>query len=50
MYEGNSVDGLPDDYGRLIFLCGSYNEGQFKQDKEDGFGKFVWFDGDAYIG
>jgi len=44
------VDNLKEGYGREIYYDGSYYEGQFKEDKKDGFGKYSWSDGDKYIG
>ena len=44
------MNGFREGYGRIIYDDGEYYEGQFKEDKKDGFGKYVWSKGNSYIG
>ena len=49
-YVGLFKNGMYDGRGRLIFRKGDYYEGEFKDNKANGFGKYVNIKGDIYIG
>ncbi len=39
-----------DGKGKLTYPDGSCYEGEFKEDKRHGQGKYIWVDGHSYIG
>ena len=49
-YVGMFKNGMYEGRGRLIFRKGDYYEGEFKDNKANGFGKYVNIKGDIYIG
>ena len=49
-YVGFFKSGMFDGRGRLILRKGDYFEGEFKQNKANGFGKYVNIKGEIYIG
>ena len=49
-YVGLFKNGMYDGRGRLIFRKGDYFEGEFKNNKANGFGKYVNINGEIYIG
>ncbi len=54
--ESSHIVGLVDDnmkvqgLGRAIYESGNFYEGQFLDDKRDGYGIFIWNDGANYLG
>ena len=49
-YVGLFKNGMYDGRGRIIFSKGDYFEGEFKNNKANGFGKYVNINGEIYIG
>ena len=49
-YVGLFKKGMYEGRGRLIFRKGDYFEGEFKNNKANGFGKYVNINGEIYIG
>ena len=49
-YVGLFKNGMFDGRGRLILKKGDYYEGEFKENKANGFGKYVNSNGEIYIG
>ena len=49
-YVGMFKNGMHDGRGRLILHKGDYYEGEFKENKANGFGKYVNIKGEIYIG
>ena len=49
-YVGLFKNGMYDGRGRIIFRNGDYFEGEFKNNKANGFGKYVNVNGEIYLG
>ena len=51
IYEGNYHDDMRNGKGKIKFLNkGDFYEGEFLNDKITGYGKYIWFNNQEYIG